>query len=88
LLETERLLLRTWTLARPHWGHGYATQAAAAVRDWFAAPRLVSLIEPRNHRSAHVAARPGARPTETVPFSDGTPVVVWVHPQGGHGPAR
>jgi RimJ/RimL family protein N-acetyltransferase len=23
-----------WALTRAHWGHGYATEAAAAIRDW------------------------------------------------------
>jgi RimJ/RimL family protein N-acetyltransferase len=70
-----------WALAREHWGKGYATEAAAAVRDWFGADRLISLIAPGNLRSQRVAARLGARPTETVELPDGGPHLVWVHPQ-------
>ena len=59
-----------WALTRAFWGHGYATEAAAAIRDWaFEQPRiesLVSLISPANVRSQRVAARLGAVPTVTV----------------------
>src|SRR3954454_15848728 len=38
-----------WSLRAAHWGHGYATEAAAAVRDWYPTPdRLVSLIQPHS----------------------------------------
>ena len=86
-----------WTLARAHWGRGYATEAARAVRDWarseLGLERLVSLIAPENVRSQHVAARLGAKPTETVTLFDGSPAVIWVHPasgydRGGQAPAR
>jgi RimJ/RimL family protein N-acetyltransferase len=69
-----------WALAREHWGRGYATEGAAAVRDWFAADRLISLISPANVRSQRVAERLGARPTATVELPDGGPHLVWVHP--------
>ena len=40
-----------WTLAREHWGNGYATEAARAARDWAyeerGVDRLISLIAPR-----------------------------------------
>src|SRR5947209_18185158 len=68
-----------WALARRHWGHGYATEAATAVRDWFQAPELISLIAPANTRSQAVARRLGAEPAETVALEDG-PHVIWVHP--------
>jgi RimJ/RimL family protein N-acetyltransferase len=73
-----------WALARRHWGHGYATEAAAAIRDWALAhpniDRLVSLISPDNVRSQRVARRVGAVPTETVTpaHSKGT-TDVWTH---------
>jgi RimJ/RimL family protein N-acetyltransferase len=60
------------------WGLGYATEAAAAVRDW--ASRLgplISLIAPDNVRSARVAERLGATRGETVA---GGRLVVWRHP--------
>jgi RimJ/RimL family protein N-acetyltransferase len=68
-----------WALAREHWGHGYATEAALAVREWFGAPRLISLIAPANARSQAVARRLGAESGETIDLDDG-PHVIWVHP--------
>ena len=81
-----------WALARAHWGRGYATEAAAAIRDWaFERPdvdRLVSLISPDNIRSQRVAGRLGAIPTETVtPEDSQRTAVVWRHrrePRRGH----
>jgi RimJ/RimL family protein N-acetyltransferase len=70
----------TWALAYEHWGKGYATEAAAAVRDWFGRGSLISLIAPRNVRSQRVAKRLGATPGETVDLPDGGPHVVWTHP--------
>lgn len=66
----------TWALAYEHWGKGYATEAAAAVRDSFGAS-LISLIEPRNIRSQRVAGRLGATPGETVELPDWGLHVVW-----------
>jgi RimJ/RimL family protein N-acetyltransferase len=68
-----------WTVAREHWGRGYATEAAHALRAWFAPPRLISLIAPGNGRSQAVARRLGAAPAETAELPDG-PHVIWVHP--------
>jgi RimJ/RimL family protein N-acetyltransferase len=52
-----------YLLGRPHWGRGYATEAALASRDhaldtlgW---RRLISLIDHDNERSARVATRLG-----------------------------
>jgi RimJ/RimL family protein N-acetyltransferase len=70
-----------WALARAHWGHGYATEAAAAVRDWFGGSRVISLIAPDNLRSQRVAGRLGAVPTESVTLSDSSEAVVWLHPR-------
>lgn len=54
-----------WMVAREHWGHGYATEAATALRDWGAAERglsrLISLIRPGNVRSVRVAEKIGER---------------------------
>ena len=69
-----------WALAREHWGHGYATEAALAVREWLGAPRVVSLITAENLRSQQVAQRLGARPEQTVVLPGHGPHVVWVHP--------
>ena len=73
-----------WALTRAHWGHGYATEAAAAIRDWAHErpniDRLVSLISPDNIRSQRVARRLGAIPTETVtPADSKRTTVVWRH---------
>jgi len=73
-----------WALASRFWGHGYATEAARAVREWAyrerGIERLVSLIEPRNVRSTRVAVKLGAEPEQLVRHRDGTPFLVWVHP--------
>jgi RimJ/RimL family protein N-acetyltransferase len=74
-----------WALIRAHWGHGYATEAAAAIRSWAyefrAIDRLVSLISPDNIRSQRVAERLGATPGEAVtPADSGREAVVWKHP--------
>jgi hypothetical protein len=54
-----------WALMRPHWGHGYATEAAAAIRDWARESRsineLVSLISPDNVRSPSASRRDSVR---------------------------
>jgi RimJ/RimL family protein N-acetyltransferase len=73
-----------WALMREQWGHGYATEAAAAIRDWAresrSIDRLVSLISPTNVRSQRVAERLGATRTETVMPSDSKRrAVVWRH---------
>jgi RimJ/RimL family protein N-acetyltransferase len=73
-----------WTLAREHWGRGYATEAACAVRDWAFAElqlaRLISIIHPDNAASQRVARRLGAEPGESVETTHG-PAIVWVHPR-------
>jgi RimJ/RimL family protein N-acetyltransferase len=74
-----------WALIRAHWGHGYATEAAAAIRGWSrdsrSIGRLVSLISADNARSQRVAERLGAAPTETVtPLHTRRKTVVWKHP--------
>jgi RimJ/RimL family protein N-acetyltransferase len=74
-----------WALIRAHWGQGYATEAAAAIRIWAyesrSIDRLVSLITPGNVRSQRVAQRLGASPGETVtPADSGRTAVVWHHP--------
>jgi ribosomal-protein-alanine N-acetyltransferase len=54
-----------WLLAREHWGHGYATEAALALRDHGFATlgftRLISLILRGNDRSVRVAEKIGSR---------------------------
>ena len=74
-----------WALLRDHWGHGYATEAAAAVRDaaWsdLELRRLVSLIHPDNARSIQVAERLGAHFEREVESVDVGLLHVWVYPR-------
>jgi RimJ/RimL family protein N-acetyltransferase len=73
-----------WALIREHWGNGYATEAAAAARDWafgLGIERLVSVIDPANFRSQGVAERLGSTPGENVLLFDEYPAVVWEHPR-------
>lgn len=54
-----------WTLGRPYWGRGFATEGARAALD-YAFTRLkrthvISLIQPQNARSIRVAERIGER---------------------------
>jgi RimJ/RimL family protein N-acetyltransferase len=52
-----------WTLGSGYWGHGYATEAAIACRDWalgeLGLTRLVSVIAPTNTASIRVAEKIG-----------------------------
>jgi RimJ/RimL family protein N-acetyltransferase len=70
-----------WTLARGHWGHGYATEAALAARDWaleeVRPPRFVSLIHPENVRSQRVAEKLGERHERNV-VAGGHDAQLWV----------
>jgi RimJ/RimL family protein N-acetyltransferase len=54
-----------WGLAREHWGRGYASEAARALRDWVLGEhgltRLISLIHPDNLPSIRVAEKLGER---------------------------
>lgn len=54
-----------WLVYAGHEGRGYASEAAAALRDWgfedLGLTTLVSYIDPRNQRSIAVAERLGAR---------------------------
>ncbi len=59
-----------YLLGPEHWGHGYATEAAIAVRDWALAnlrpERLIALIQPGNDRSSGVARKLDMEPTGEV----------------------
>jgi len=52
-----------YRLARSAWGKGYATEAATAVRDYafetLGIKRLISMIDPSNTASIHVATKIG-----------------------------
>jgi RimJ/RimL family protein N-acetyltransferase len=55
----------SWMLARPWWGHGYATEGARAALDYaftvLKKNRVISLIHPENRASIRVAERLGER---------------------------
>jgi len=61
-----------YRLARAHWGKGYATEAASAVRDYafgtLGLSRLISIIDARNPASIHVAEKIGMRFEKDVIF--------------------
>jgi RimJ/RimL family protein N-acetyltransferase len=73
-----------WAIARRHWGHGYATEAAQTLRTWayddVGLEHVISLIDPNNQRSMRVAEKLAATRGETVAI-DGKPIVVWQHSQ-------
>jgi RimJ/RimL family protein N-acetyltransferase len=54
-----------WTVARPHWGNGYAAEAGRAAMGWardeLGADHLISLIADDNIRSQRVAEKLGMR---------------------------
>jgi RimJ/RimL family protein N-acetyltransferase len=53
-----------YSLDRPYWGRGFATEAARAARDWlferFPFSRAASFIRPDNHPSKRVVEKLGA----------------------------
>ena len=64
-----------WLLYAGHEGHGFATEAAAALRDWALGTRglarLVSYVHPDNRASHRVAERLGGVPDRTAPNRPG-----------------
>ncbi|MFZ0088326.1 MAG: GNAT family N-acetyltransferase [Solirubrobacteraceae bacterium] len=79
-----------WTLARPVWGHGYATEAARAAMEWawaaLAPPQLISLIDPANMASIRVAQRLGMRPSRSYVLHGDT-VTIYAIDRPGSGVA-
>ena len=67
-----------WAILSSHWGHGYATEAALAARDWLERDRIISLVNPENVRSQRVAEKLGAVRTDRIETDHG-PADVWVH---------
>jgi ribosomal-protein-alanine N-acetyltransferase len=61
----ERVAELGYDLRSDYWNHGYATEAACAVRDYafgtLRLPRLVSLIQPGNPASERVARKTGLK---------------------------
>ena len=71
-----------YSLDQPYWGHGIATEAVRAARDWafarFGFARLASFIMPDNARSIRVAEKLGALRGDTTTIR-GFAVDWWVH---------
>ena len=66
-----------WRLGRPHWGRGYATEAAHAVVERARAqglPHLVAMIQSANTASFAVAHRLGMTLERELVSPEGTPV--------------
>ena len=63
-----------WTLRSEFWGRGLATEGAQAALEavsvHLAPPRVISLIDPRNHSSIAVARRLGMRDSSGVVHPD------------------
>ena len=81
-LKTAPNLRHGWRLARPEWGQGYATEGAAAARDFAFAQvgieRLVSIAHPENHASTAVMRKLGMTlERATIHPQHGVPVVVY-----------
>jgi RimJ/RimL family protein N-acetyltransferase len=72
-----------WSVIRPRWGRGYALEAARAAARWvheeLRLNEVIHLIDPENTKSARVAEKLGATPTEMfrMPFRDGREVRIW-----------
>ena len=68
-----------WKLDRDVWGHGYATEAAAASLEWawraLDVDRVLSVIAPENEASLRVAGRLGMRKLRDD-VAGGRPVVI------------
>jgi RimJ/RimL family protein N-acetyltransferase len=71
-----------YSLDRPYWGQGFATEAARAARDWmfehFPLPRAASFIRPENRASKRVVQKLGAVREDTYERS-GVAHEWWVH---------
>jgi RimJ/RimL family protein N-acetyltransferase len=70
-----------WTLERAAWGHGYATEAALAARDWglenVRLRRLISLIDHDNTRSQRVATKIGEHYQHDIVMGHGGSIGLW-----------
>jgi len=75
-----------YSLDQPFWHRGFATEAAAAARDWlfghFPVARAASFIRPENRASIRVAERLGAVCEGTTELRGAT-FQHWVHHRSG-----
>jgi RimJ/RimL family protein N-acetyltransferase len=69
-----------WTLGRPFWGKGYATEGARRALEYafteLDKPHVISLIHPENKGSIRVAERLSEKPEGTAEVF-GNPVIVY-----------
>lgn len=76
-----------YTLARPHWGQGYAREGAAAAlrhaRVVLGRDRVISIIRPGNVGSIRVAESLGAARDGEAEFY-GSPALLYVYPPPDH----
>ena len=72
-----------WGLAKAYWGHGYAREAAEAVRAIASVHmpeyQLISLIDANNSRSIKLAESLEAVYEKTIPFRDGRDASIYRH---------
>ena len=75
-----------YSLDRPFWRQGFATEAAGAARNWlfehFPLPRAASFIRPDNFASKRVAGRLGAV-YESTSEAGASAFECWVHYRAG-----
>jgi len=71
----------SWHLVEGHEGQGFATEAAATLRDWLLYTQgwdtLVALIEDANAASISLAKRLGAKPEALVQTQMGEALRIW-----------
>jgi RimJ/RimL family protein N-acetyltransferase len=76
-----------YSLARPAWGRGFATEAGRAALDWafgaLGVARVASFIAAGNLASQAVARRLGAAPEGEAVLLGSVPVQWWVHRRPG-----
>ena len=74
-----------YAFTRPHWGHGYATEAAQAVVahcfDVLGQGRVVAIIDPENSRSVRVAVKIGMTYERVIEW-EGKPAILYVAHSG------
>jgi RimJ/RimL family protein N-acetyltransferase/class 3 adenylate cyclase len=77
-----------YTIGKPYWGRGYATEAASAARDYaleqLGAKRLIALIIHGNDASENVARKLGMEPERDIRFGRRDATLYSL----GNGPAR
>lgn len=70
-----------WRLTRAHWGRGYATEGALAVRDHsfltLRLARLVAFVRPANTASIHVMDKLGMLPLRDATCGFGQPMRIY-----------